>query len=251
MQKHIIALALGIISITNTTTAQQWNGDTNATNPINRAGFVKIGGNPLVPLSPNVQLDVDASFAPENIFDPNARYAARILNNKTFGAGLLVQSSTLGIQTPVFSVATQPTNAGNGVVPLATFYANGKIGFGTIFSGGTMPEDFDGYRLYVRDGIRTERLKLDIATAKGWADYVFEDTYRLLPLSELQRYIAQHKHLPDVPSAKELAEKGLEVGEMQKIQMQKIEELTLYLLEQKKEIDALKKRINELENNQK
>lgn len=250
MKKYIIALALGIISFANIATAQQWNGYSDATNPLYRTGFVKIGGDALAPSSPLVQLDVDASFAPMSL-DPIGRYAMRVLNTKQTGAGLLVQSSVTGTKIPVFSVATQATGLGGASVPLATFYANGKIGFGTVFANNTMPDDFDGYRLYVRDGIRTERLKLDIATAKGWADFVFEDNYRLLPLSEVQRYIVQHKHLPDVPSAEELAKKGLEVGEMQKIQMQKIEELTLYLIEQKKEIDALKKRLAELENNQK
>ena len=63
------------------------------------------------------------------------------------------------------------------------------------------------------------------------------------PLTKVEEYIAQNGHLPNVPSAKEITEKGLELGEMAKIQQEKIEELTLYLIQQNKEIEELKSQI--------
>ncbi len=76
-------------------------------------------------------------------------------------------------------------------------------------------------------------------TQNIWADYVFEPNFKLRSLQEVENFINTHKHLPDVPAQKEIKDKGLDVGEMQKIQMQKIEELTLYLIEQSKQIQAL------------
>ena len=73
-----------------------------------------------------------------------------------------------------------------------------------------------------------------------WKSYVFDKEYKLMPLEEVKDFVAKNKHLPDVPSAKELVNNGLDLGEMQAKQMQKIEELTLYMLELKKQVDDLK-----------
>lgn len=69
-----------------------------------------------------------------------------------------------------------------------------------------------------------------------WADYVFDRDYKLMNLEELENYVMEHKHLPGVPSEKEVLEQGIETGEMNKILLKKIEELTLYLIELKKEL---------------
>jgi hypothetical protein len=76
-----------------------------------------------------------------------------------------------------------------------------------------------------------ERFKVDQDT---WADFVFEPEYKLPSLSELETYIKTNKHLPDVPSAAEVAKEKLDLGEMNKILLQKIEELTLHLIGQDK-----------------
>lgn len=77
----------------------------------------------------------------------------------------------------------------------------------------------------------------------GWCDYVFEKEYKLMPLKEVESFIKENKHLPDVPSANEVASDYVDVFEMQKIQMKKIEELTLYMIELKKENEELKSQI--------
>ncbi|CAD0006675.1 hypothetical protein [Flavobacterium chungangense] len=92
------------------------------------------------------------------------------------------------------------------------------------------------YRLSVKGKVRAEEVKV----YNTWADYVFAKNYDLKPLTKVEEYIAQNGHLPNVPSAKEITEKGLELGEMAKIQQEKIEELTLYLIQQNKEIEELK-----------
>ena len=80
-----------------------------------------------------------------------------------------------------------------------------------------------------------------ITQATSWADKVFQKNYRLSTLSELESFILTNKHLPEIPSEKEIIENGISVNEMLKLQMQKIEELTLYVIQQQKEIDLLKK----------
>jgi len=78
-----------------------------------------------------------------------------------------------------------------------------------------------------------------------WPDFVFTKTYSLYSLSDLEAYINLNKHLPNVPSAKEVSEDGVNLGEMDAILLQKIEELTLYTINQQKQIEAQAKNFNE------
>lgn len=97
-----------------------------------------------------------------------------------------------------------------------------------------------GYKLAV-DGkaICTELL---VRLVPNWPDYVFQNNYKLPGLNDVEEFIKTNKHLPGIPSAAEVEKNGVNVGEMQKLQMEKIEELTLYIIELKKEIEKLKQR---------
>ena len=97
------------------------------------------------------------------------------------------------------------------------------------------------YKLYVADGIRTEKIKVD---SKGnWPDYVFHKDYKLMPLSELKEFINQFGHLPEVPTESEVKANGIDVAGFQSLLLQKIEELTLYVIELKNENQLLNKKI--------
>lgn len=103
------------------------------------------------------------------------------------------------------------------------------------------------YKLAVAGTIGAKKLQI---TQSGWADYVFNPGYKLPSLAEVEAHIQANHRLPEIPSEKEISEKGLDVAEMQKLQMQKIEELTLYLIEEHKanlklqqEVAELKKKI--------
>ncbi len=87
-----------------------------------------------------------------------------------------------------------------------------------------------------------------LVEAKWWSDFVFDKNYKLIDLLTLERFIQENKHLPDVPSEKEVLENGIDVTNMQAIQQQKIEELTLYIIQLKKELDLLKIEIDSLKN---
>ncbi len=100
-----------------------------------------------------------------------------------------------------------------------------------------------GYNLLVKGGILTEKVKVALATAgTDWADYVFEPTYKanMMSLEEVEAFTIKNKHLPNVPSAEEMVKTGLDVSQTSKMFMEKIEELTLYMIEMNKEIKALK-----------
>ncbi|QYJ67419.1 hypothetical protein [Flavobacterium litorale] len=106
--------------------------------------------------------------------------------------------------------------------------------------------NYDDYRLFVRGGILAEEVR--IRTQATWADYVFTDDYYLMPLNEVEEYIADNGHLPNMPSAKQVEEEGLELGNIVKLQQEKIEELTLHLIAQEKEMEAMKAQLQELLN---
>jgi hypothetical protein len=103
------------------------------------------------------------------------------------------------------------------------------------------------YKLAVGGGILAEEVKVQLK--ESWPDYVFENAYQLTDLSELEKFIQTNKHLPEIPSAAEVkADGGIELGEMNRLLLQKIEELTLHAIRQEKLINALSEKVEKLEN---
>lgn len=102
----------------------------------------------------------------------------------------------------------------------------GNLGIGT--------ENLDGYTLSVDGKIRASG-DIRVYPAGEWADYVFAEEYALRPLREVAAYINHHKHLPDLPSATEVQQEGIQLGEMDARLLQKIEELTLYIIQLEQE----------------
>jgi len=113
---------------------------------------------------------------------------------------------------------------------------NGSVGIGTAST--------HNYKLAVNgSAIFTKAV---VKQYSIWPDYVFESTYKLPTLKEVEQFIKKYKHLPGVPSAKEMDANGLDLGENQAILLKKIEELTLYIIELKKENEQIMIRLNKL-----
>lgn len=120
------------------------------------------------------------------------------------------------------------------------------IGNTTAFTAANFPTSTGDYRLYVEGGILTEKVKVALRPSANWADYVFASDYKLMPLKDVEAFVKSNKHLPGISSAETLTKEGLDLGEMQAKQMEKIEELTLYAIEQNKKIEKQEKEIEEL-----
>jgi len=113
----------------------------------------------------------------------------------------------------------------------------GKVSIGDV------PQTNGNYKLYVKDGILTEKVR--VALCPDWPDYVFEEDYDRSSTEEVEEFIKTNKHLPNVPSAKEVGENGIDMAEMDATLLRQIEELWLHVIDLKKENETLK---NEVEN---
>lgn len=170
--------------------------------------------------------------------------AAKIVDG-TQGAGKVLTSDANGLASwqslPVASPSQWTTNGST------IYYPTGKV-----LIGDPNLANFKGtpgtYQLYVQGGILSEKVKVAVATSNDWADYVFAADYKLKTLSEVERFILANKHLPNVPSAEQVAKEGIDMAKMDAKLMEKIEELTLYLIELDKKNAAQEKRITELTN---
>ncbi|BBM86295.1 hypothetical protein [Candidatus Uabimicrobium amorphum] len=107
--------------------------------------------------------------------------------------------------------------------------SKGNVGIGVM--------DTQGSKLAVKGKITAQEIR--ITNMDSWADFVFTDDYPLLPIDELEQSIEKNGHLPNIPSEKQVKEKGIQLGEMQAKLLQKIEELTLYTIQQNKQIQSL------------
>ncbi len=137
------------------------------------------------------------------------------------------------------------TNTGNGIgligqpdfVALSVSRTTSNVGIGT--------RDTKGFRLGVKGKIAAEEVK--VAIYNNWSDFVFENEYNLPSLKEVEKHINEKGHLKDIPSASEVAKNGIFLGDMNAKLLQKIEELTLYTIQQQKELEAQHQKNKSLE----
>jgi hypothetical protein len=165
--------------------------------------------------APDVKLDVAGDIRGTNLWldhfsNTDWHYASGIYVNREKTKALSVHYTGSGINKEVFVV-----------------YGDGVLCTKKIFA---------------------EKIEVTLnALNSHWYDHVFYPDYQLRPLAELEQYIKQNHHLPEIPSAKEVKENGLDLGDMQGKLLLKIEELTLYTIEQQKLIDSLETRLSEIE----
>ncbi|WP_293294946.1 hypothetical protein [Allomuricauda sp.] len=140
-------------------------------------------------------------------------------------AGTINATNFLVNGSPLSSGSSPWTTSGNDIS-----YATGNVGIGT--------SNTQGYMFAVAGSMVAESVKVELEG--NWPDFVFEKNYTLLSLKEVEAFINKNGHLPNVPSAEEIKNNGIDLGEMDATLLQKIEELTLHSIQQQKEIESLK-----------
>lgn len=143
-----------------------------------------------------------------------------------------------------WTFASNGTQNGGGVIYSTN---NGNIIFSAVSSTGNSTQTITDNSIYSNATVRISPTTLyakeiQVQTSV-WADYVFNSNYRLRSLDEVEKFILKNKHLPDMPSEAEVLENGINVAQMNALLLQKIEELTLYMIELKKENELIKKEL--------
>ena len=204
----------------------------------------------------NVSLEIGAtqqltaSVSPNNASNQNVSWSSSDTSIVTVNSGLVtavaegnalitVTTADGGFTSQTSAVVTDPNNptmGGNWSLSSGNAYRlTGNVGIGTT---NPVPTSGDpNYKLAVKGKIRAEEIKVET----GWADYVFFKDYKLPTLEEVEKHIQEQGHLINIPSAAEVEANGIELGEMNKLLLEKVEELTLYIIEMKHEINELKK----------
>ena len=184
--------------------------------------------------TPDTKLDVngsvkidDEAHSHSNIqlgHEGNDRIYADNSSNKYYGGGMF------------FRVTPDPTlNISHNYIDVMMLTDKGNVGIGTLDPG--------LFKLAVNGNIRAKEVKVET----GWSDFVFEKTYKLPTLEEVENHIKKNGHLKDIPSAKEVEKNGVLLGQMDSKLLQKIEELTLYTIQQEKKIKSLEKQAVKIE----
>ncbi len=183
---------------------------------------VGIGGNAV----PSASVHINSALTSDTL---------KITNSTTgHGAGDGLDIMNTGNESYVFNRENGGLTFGTNNTTRMTISNGGLVKIGTT----TTPA---GYKLYVEQGILTEKIKVAIKTSGNWSDYVFADDYKLAPLSEVETYLKENKHLPGIPSANEVVSNGLDLAQMDAKLLEKVEELTLYIIKMEKDMNELKK----------
>jgi len=204
------------------------------------SGNVGIGNS-----SPAYKLDIKRNFRIDSESNPGRHYRVESTSRQNIYATNDMVTTTGGNQEYRVGSNRSFMIANNSSQKF--FWAHGgsqKVSVGTVNTptnvGGA---DISDYKLFVSGGILTEAVRVRV----GWADYVFHEDYDLKPLNEVEEFIQEKGHLPNVPSATTVETQGLELGDITKIQQEKIEELFLHTIAQEKELKKQKEENQKLE----
>jgi len=171
---------------------------------------------------------------PDQVYVPNFNIIGNPINDNT-APQLLVRDGVTGqvksrdvLSVMTFTWAPSGTDIN---------FLTGNVGIGTPLTSNP-----NGYKLAVNGKIGAKDVHVETSSTT-WPDYVFARDYRLPSLAEVEKFIQENNHLANVPSASEIEKNGHSLGEMDKVLLKKIEELTLYVIQQQKEIELLKKKV--------
>jgi hypothetical protein len=232
-----LTLLFFYVALNNSLWAQTWQGSTTTSGLAYRDGNVVIGHNAF-----------EGSYGNDRVLQMKGEGTWLSMVSTINGGGSFNIGFAAGVhcgfysRTSPISFWTSPTSAG-GLAERLRITTSGDVGIGTALTNNP-----NGYKLAVNGKIGAKEIQVE-NTSGAWADYVFEPTYQLRSLIEVEQFIKANKHLPEIPSKKEIEENGHKLGEMDVLLLKKIEEMTLYILDQEKRIKQLEQQITTLSKN--
>jgi hypothetical protein len=254
---NLLLVAIAVTTFCNVSHAQVWTPNVNTTDNISRTGNVSIGTtSTAVSGGPKFQVQAMTSSP----FGIPTGTSASISLDRSDGNRSAVSLCDYGGTWGGRLIVGISGNTSTGLSEVFSVFDGGSTMIGTSSSTGTMlnvkggnviigsVSTPAGYKLFVETGILTEKLKVAVKTTGNWSDYVFDKDYKLLSLGEVESYIKKNKHLPGVPSAEDVVKNGIDMATMDAKLLEKIEELTLYMIEMKKENEAIRKEMDILKN---
>jgi hypothetical protein len=167
---------------------------------------------------------------------PNVSSPLVWMYNSSFGYNAFTVASTNYMPGGLTTLSSGLSSIEGAFNVLFQVRENGSVGIGTTTPG--------SFKLAVEGKIGAREVQVTLQNP--WPDYVFEPTYHLKPLAEIETYIKENKHLPEMPSAKEMEKNGVQLGEMNMLLLKKVEELTLWAIEQNKKMEKIQKENTEL-----
>ena len=201
-----------------------------------------------------ISIDKEAIQARKNGIFPNFIKSEQTLKLNPFGGYVGINSGSVALTANLEVYKSLTSIGGSAVFKGTTHYTHfhfgtnedtyvrgGKDGSHVIINDGGLGNVGIGryptlYKLEVQGTMKAN----EVIVESTWADFVFDEKYKLPKLNDVERFIKANKHLPDVPSADEIQKNGAKLAELTTKMMQKIEELTLYIIQQEKEIEILK-----------
>lgn len=239
--KMVIMSTAVLCAMSAVSVAQQWNGPDNPERTIWRSGNVGIGPE----FTGRRQVD--------GLLELRRPLAGEANQQLLFSARSTTSGPTLGEgEVPLLEIDTTRVfvGAAREKASLVRFGSHDlAVWRGAIIGLMNLDEPPSAdYKLAVGGKILAEEIRVRLV--KDWPDRVFSTDYPLLSLPELEDYIRTHRHLPDIPSAAEVAAGGISLGDMQSKLLLKIEELTLHMIEQDKTIETLQRQLASLEQSQ-
>lgn len=191
----------------------------------------------------NVLLQLSNQWSPNGQNEPSIMFSngdiSSIENVSYWTIGARV-SGDKTLNTPqTFKISHKPVGSNVELEYFSVDSYQGKVKIGDVNS------NVDGYKLFVEEGILTEKVKVAVKNSDDWFDNVFKKDYKLMSLHNLNDYINSYHHLPDMPTTDEVMKEGIDLGKMNGLLLKKVEELTRYVIDIKTELDQTKKELEE------
>ena len=240
--------------------SQQWTGSSTTSGSISRTGNVGIGTtSPTSPLSVKGRgrfghgpAFLDWTYEPSwggssnkwagylgfNAYRDNEDQKDFYRGENRYTSKGVIEGSNYGFRFLYRNHNNYDSDGQHQLTELMRITNNGNVGIGT--------DNPNSFKLAVEGKIGAREIQ--VTSASPWPDFVFLKSYCLRPLGEVEAFINENGHLPEMPSAEDVKENGINLGEMDAKLLQKIEELTLYMIEQNEKTETVYEKVLELEN---